>query len=48
MGLSGKKTVKRNACGKEVPAFEVRHLRLKTCCSHWQVSDREPLTKLVV
>jgi hypothetical protein len=36
-----KETVKCDACGKEVPASEIRYLRLKTCCSYRQ----KPLCK---
>lgn len=32
-----KETLKCDACGEEVPASEIRHLRLKTCCSYQQV-----------
>lgn len=30
-------TVKCDVCGEEVPASEIRHLRLKACCSYRQV-----------
>jgi hypothetical protein len=42
MSYQVKETVKCDACSKEVSASEIRHLRLKTCCSYRQV----PLCKV--